>query len=169
MWAFTKLGEDILEGELADEQSLYNAGWSLGKEKLKGDKPDLSKGSFYFNPLTDCPGSKEDRDLYPISYPKNLWPKDEDLPGFKEDAVELGKLLHNVVVELSWHIDVLANDSVEGYQKNLLFDAMKNTCKAKGRLLYYYPLDDAARECPEEDSWIGWHNDSGFLTALGKV
>jgi len=31
----------------------------------------------------------------------------------------------------------------------------------KGRLLYYYPTDDTG-----DDSWIGWHNDSGFLTTL---
>lgn len=52
---------------------------------------------------------------------------------------------------------------------------MSNTKKIKGRLLYYYPPsgdgnkegekknDDADTQ---EDGWIGWHNDSGFLTAL---
>jgi len=43
---------------------------------------------------------------------------------------------------------------------------MKNTEKAKARLLYYYPLSDEERKEGGEDSWIGWHNDSGFLTAL---
>ncbi len=28
-------------------------GWSHGREKLEGNKLDLGKGSFYFNPLTD--------------------------------------------------------------------------------------------------------------------
>ena len=55
---------------LEDEASMYNAGWSHGKEKL-GDKPDTAKGSFYFNPLTDAPGNDEDRAKYPVSYPKN--------------------------------------------------------------------------------------------------
>lgn len=31
----------------------YQVGWSHGREKLEGDKLDLGKGSFYFNPLTD--------------------------------------------------------------------------------------------------------------------
>jgi hypothetical protein len=31
----------------------YQVGWSHGREKLEGDKLDLSKGSFYANPLTD--------------------------------------------------------------------------------------------------------------------
>ena len=65
---------------------------------------------------------------------------------------------------------------------------MKVTEKVKGRLLYYFPLnanhkheenedddDDLARDQAnengdstknKEDSWIGWHNDSGFFTAL---
>ncbi len=41
---------------------------------------------------------------------------------------------------------------------------MKNTKKIKGRLLYYFPSDKTV----SEDSWIGWHNDSGFLTALAS-
>jgi isopenicillin N synthase-like dioxygenase len=64
---------------------------------------------------------------------------------------------------------------------------LKDTDKVKARLLYYYPLsskkidyknDNNADSTsndeskikdnipPTEDSWIGWHNDSGFLTAL---
>lgn len=35
---------------LEHEPSMWNAGWSHGKEKL-GDIPDISKGSFYANPL----------------------------------------------------------------------------------------------------------------------
>jgi len=41
--------------------------------------------------------------------------------------------------------------------------------KVKARLLYYYPLaTTSATTTPSttEDSWIGWHNDSGFLMAL---
>ena len=167
-WDFTRLGTDILDGQLTDHKSLYNSGWSFGKEKLRGDKPDISKGSFYFNPLTNTPGTAADREQYPLSYPQNVWPNESDLPGFKESAKTLGKLLHNVVVDLSWHIDTLVATLVTGYKPNLLYNAMRDTCKSKGRLLYYYPLDEASFEHHEEDSWIGWHNDSGFLTALGK-
>lgn len=34
-------------------EAAYQVGWSHGREKLEGDKPDWSKGSFYANPLTD--------------------------------------------------------------------------------------------------------------------
>jgi hypothetical protein len=41
-----------------------------------------------------------------------------------------------------------------GYKKGLMYDLMSTTHKAKGRLLYYYPVQKG-----EEDNWIGWHND----------
>lgn len=31
----------------------YQVGWSHGKEKVEGEKFDVGKGSFYFNPLVD--------------------------------------------------------------------------------------------------------------------
>lgn len=39
--------------EITTPQSQYQVGWSHGREKLEGDKPDFSKGSYYANPLTD--------------------------------------------------------------------------------------------------------------------
>ena len=62
------LPHSYLENNLTDKESLYNSGWSHGKEKI-GDTPDLAKGSFYYNPISDVPGSKKDRDTYPVSYP----------------------------------------------------------------------------------------------------
>jgi hypothetical protein len=62
----TKLTEDYREMHLTDKSSLYNAGWSYGKEQLGQNKPpDTSKGSFYYNPVTDTPGTAHDRELYP--------------------------------------------------------------------------------------------------------
>ena len=59
----------------------------------------------------------------------------------------------------------MAAEKVVGYRKDLLFEAMRHTEKAKGRLLYYYPIDED-HTATKEDNWIGWHNDSGFLTSL---
>jgi len=125
---------------LEDEVSLYNAGWSHGKEKL-GDKPDFAKGSFYFNPLTDAPGTQEDRDKFPVSYPCNIWPT-EAMPTFEATAKALGCLMHKQVVSLSSHIDKFAKSKVPNYPDNLISNAMETTEKAKGRLLYYFPLPD---------------------------
>ena len=71
--------------------------------------------------------------------------------------------MHQTVAHVAKHIDVMAAKKVVGYRKDLLFEAMQYTEKAKGRLLYYYPID---KDQVKEDSWIGWHNDSGFLTSL---
>jgi isopenicillin N synthase-like dioxygenase len=157
------LPSDYIEAELEDPDSLYNAGYSFGKEKL-GDKPDTCKASYYFNPITDNPGSESDREEYPYSYPCNRWPTSK-FPDLEPSAKNLGKLMKHVVVKLSKHIDAFAHQKVPSYEEGQLYQAMKNTEKVKGRLLYYFPLEfPSALE--QEDSWIGWHNDSGFLTGL---
>ena len=168
------LPADYLESKLTDPGSLYNAGWSLGKEKLGDGEPDFAKGSFYYNPCTDKPGSELDRKTYPLSYPCNIWP-DDKLPALEPAAKELGLLLKNVTVDLARHLDVYLQATVgTAYTPNTLYHAMKDTEKVKGRLLYYYPkkMEDENNGTGEgkkkklSDSWIGWHNDSGFLTAL---
>jgi isopenicillin N synthase-like dioxygenase len=151
--------------ELEDPDSLYNAGWSHGKEKLKADTPDWNKASFYFNPLVDVPGTEEDRKQFPYSYPCNRWPREMSLPTFRDDAKTLGTSMKEVAVLLAKHIDDYACAVNPSYKANTLFDSMKETEKAKGRLLYYYPLGPQT-DNKSEDSWIGWHNDSGFLTCL---
>ena len=166
------LDSQYLESKLSDPKSFYNAGWSHGKEKL-GDKPDFAKASYYFNPITDKPGTEEEREQYPASYPSNKWPDETKVPqlkDFKHAATTLGKIMHEAVIHLAKHIDKMAETKVKGYEKDLLCSAMKNTEKAKGRLLYYYPLEKKEKEDGDDgikdDSWIGWHNDSGFLTSL---
>lgn len=156
------LPPDYLNEHLTDADSLFNAGWSHGKEKLRDDTPDLAKGSFYFNPVTDLPGTPEDREKYPLSYPQNLWP--EIIPGFQVNAKKLGCILKEAVVEVTRHLDALAGARQPEYPEHFLYNAMKDTDKVKARLLYYFPLDST--DTPQKDSWIGWHNDSGFLTAL---
>ena len=156
--------------KLEDPDSLYNAGWSYGKEKLKKDIPDTAKASFYFNPIADVPGTEEDRQKYPVSYPCNRWPT-SSLPKLEPACKDLGKLMKEVAVHLAKHIDTYALSRNKNYQPETLYRTMVDTEKVKGRLLYYYPLPQLQEENNEqtsasEDSWIGWHNDSGFLTAL---
>jgi hypothetical protein len=42
-----------VKAKLEHAESMYNVGWSHGKEKM-GDKPDFAKGSYYGNPLVRC-------------------------------------------------------------------------------------------------------------------
>eukprot|EP01134_Creolimax_fragrantissima_P006486 CFRG6486T1 len=155
--AISKLPEDELK-ELEHEESMYNAGWSLGKEKM-GDVPDFAKGSFYANPLTDNPGTDEERAQYPWALPKNIWPR--TLPELRAEFMALGRTMYDTVVLLAHQIDLLCEKDLPGYKKGTLHDLIASTYKVKGRLLYYFPVEQGA-----EDNWIGWHNDSGFLTAL---
>jgi isopenicillin N synthase-like dioxygenase len=175
------LPESYLEENLSDPVSMYNVGWSRGKEKLGKDKPvDTSKGSYYFNPITDHPGSVQDRLRYPVSYPCNKWPDEQMIPSFRSSACALGHILQMVAIEVARHVDyVVGNRFSSTSAKCGLYSVLQNTEKVKCRLLYYYPLDDdvgssvsqpGQSHCQRlevaEDSWIGWHNDSGFLTAL---
>ena len=148
--------------EIEDPTSLFNAGWSHGKEMLKDNKPDLAKASFYFNPVTDVPGTEEDRKRFPVSYPINKWPS-QHLPNLESASKRLGCLMKEVATELSRHIDKYAESICPTYPPGMLHNELKDTEKVKGRLLYYYPLSGADSSV---DSWIGFHNDSGYLTAL---
>lgn len=68
--------------------------------------------------------------------------------------------MHAVVVALAVHIDKLTGVNLSA--------ELLTSHKAKGRMLYYYPLtpEDAAQAQAQAaggdgDGWIGWHNDSG--------
>ena len=151
------LPPDYLETKLTDPKSLYNAGWSLGKEKLGDGAPDTAKGSFYYNPCTDTPGTELDRKTYPLSYPCNLWPTEEVMPGFEAAAKTMGLLLKDVTVDLARHLDAYLQTKVPSYAPNTLYHAMKDTEKVKCRLLYYYPQDNNNKEdLSKDESWIGW-------------
>jgi isopenicillin N synthase-like dioxygenase len=140
---------------------MWNAGWSHGREKL-GDKPDLAKGSFYFNPLYDqVPVAAETKEKYPFAFPDNLWPK-EEIPELEGACKALGTVMFSTIVLLSKAIDNYISSKIPSFEKGKFHNTMKTTMKIKGRLLYYYPCN--AHDA--EDGWIGWHNDSGFLTGL---
>ena len=143
---------------LEHPESLFNSGWSFGKERL-GDKPDTKKASFYFNPLSDNP-RPETRESHPWALPANRWPSDS-IPEFEVECKKLGSVMQSVVVSFARRVD----DLMFGTK---IADEMETSLKAKGRMLYYYPLEgeDIAEARSKPDGWIGWHNDSGFLTAL---
>lgn len=151
---------------LEDPPSFYNAGWSHGKEMIRPNKPDTAKASFYFNPLVDVPGTEEERKQFPASYPCNRWPK-QSLPDLEPACKELGCLLTDVALALTPHLDTFVQERISTYPPKFLQQTLDQTQKVKGRLLYYYPLP-APKDSGSTavDSWIGFHNDSGYLTCL---
>jgi isopenicillin N synthase-like dioxygenase len=167
--ALASLPHDKLS-DLEDEASMYNAGWSLGKEKM-GDTPDFAKASFYFNPITDDP-NPELREAYPWAVPPNKWPNEEDIPGFKANCCEVGRIMKETANHLTRHIDNLLTQQVPGYKSGLFYNSLVQSTKCKSRMLYYYPIkpspesSSSATTTKQSDNWIAWHNDSGFLTCL---
>ncbi|CAK8992804.1 unnamed protein product [Durusdinium trenchii] len=108
---------------------------SHGKEKL-GDKPDFAKGSFYFNPLSDTPGTEDDMAKFPWALPKNRWPK--EIPELERKCKDLGKVMQEVIGFLGEQVDHVMASKVKTYTANL-GKTLRETNKCKGRLLYYFP------------------------------
>ena len=109
----------------------------------------------------------------------DVWPDESKMPGFQKAAKNMGILMREVATLLSKHIDIYVEQRNVSYKKKFLYNLLKDTEKVKSRLLYYFPLEeDQIKSQPNDDakasfnsaevddSWIGWHNDSGFLTAL---
>ncbi|CAK8992755.1 unnamed protein product [Durusdinium trenchii] len=136
---------------------------SHGKEKL-GDKPDFAKGSFYFNPLSDTPGTEDDMAKFPWALPKNRWPK--EIPELERKCKDLGKVMQEIFTPLRGRsrphggskstlcspsreeaevigflgeqVDHVMASKVKTYTANL-GKTLRETNKCKGRLLYYFP------------------------------
>ncbi len=78
--------------EITHQESLYNFGWSHGKEIMNG-KPDLAKGSFYNNPVYDVPpcANPEFQKKHPEYGFPNIWPR--NLPMLRDYFMNVFHLL----------------------------------------------------------------------------
>lgn len=151
-----------------DPVSLYSRGWSHGKEELTPGQPDVAKGSFYVNPITDhLVESLTARDgraehwkalaqKYPSFYGDNLWP--ESLPALKEAVKDMGEMIIKVGQLLAGVCDEFCRQ--QGVSTNLKA-ALTKSLNHKGRLLHYFPRSDVISSSTEHDLWCGWHNDHG--------
>src|ERR1700682_2642853 len=58
---------------------------------------DTLKGSFYNNPTIDSPCVSDSlRQAYPSYYRRNVWPSDDDCPGFEEAFKNLARFMMDV-------------------------------------------------------------------------
>jgi len=166
---FAHLDESIQE-KYVDEKSFYSFGWSRGKEKLEG-KPDLSKGSYYGNPIHDRP--TEDEEIiqkYPGFASPNIWPT-EEVPELEGHFKTLGQLIVSVGKLVAKQCDAYVEKQMKTYSKGRLTRIIDTSICCKARLLHYFPYEGAnevLKEGEAEDfsSWCGWHNDHGSLTGL---
>ena len=141
-------------------EAYYAVGWSYGKEKMKNNKLDFAKGSYYANPLEDNP--TDDKELikkYPGSYTPNVWI--DDIPEFEESFKIIGKTIYFLGLLLLNHCDdYLKKKGIKSNLEKLISGS--RTCK--GRFLHYFEIDKEKNK--EDDGSCGWHCDSGCLTGL---
>ncbi len=128
--------------KLEDPESLWNVGWSHGKEKL-GAYADFAKGSFYANPLYDALAEKEVQKAYPSLHPNNRWPS-ADLPELEPAFKALGRVMYDAAVLVAKQIDAVVHRALPTYKANALHRELAKTHRVKGRLLYYYPTESEA-------------------------
>lgn len=162
--ALSQLPKDTLEA-VSSPQSTYNFGWSHGREVMNG-RPDLSKGSFYNNPIYNA--ANEDPE-YQKRYPHygfpNVYPPEDDVPGLQRSFESLGSLIYNTSKLLAAKCDIyLSSQFPELKSKSLLSDCISGSKTTKARLLHYFPAEPVAKD--DIDSWCGRHVDHSILTGL---
>ncbi|KAF9583879.1 hypothetical protein BGW38_008248 [Lunasporangiospora selenospora] len=148
--------------------SRYSFGWSCGKEYLNG-KLDVSKGSYYANPILDDPeSSKALQEQYPEYCHPNVWPR-EDLPELEFALKDLGQFVVGVGKLVAKTCDAFVHSKLSTFPPTHLQDVVAKSKTTKARLLHYFPqtsAPDTTEELGDKDSWCGWHLDHGSLTGL---
>lgn len=159
---FALLPDDV-KAKYEHEKSFYSFGWSHGKEVFNG-QPDVAKGSYYANPQYDEPVTDQATiDKYISFVHPNIWP-DDSVAGFSDSFKDCGRLMVEVAEMIAEQCDRYVHSQTPSYPLGKLKDTIKGSKCCKGRLLHYFDMQ-AKAEC-KVDSWCGWHNDHGSLTAL---
>ncbi|KAK5937475.1 hypothetical protein PMZ80_010093 [Knufia obscura] len=181
---------------LTKESAKYLVGWSHGKETLRPGVVDTYKGSYYINCAfykdPELQGVRDGAEKFPgfDEYTaENVWPSDEEVEGFKNDAEALIRLIIDTAVLVARACDRFAEQEIEGYQKSYLERMVQDSETTKARLLHYFPSNnqntdnavtdgaghdqattnghqDDTTSLPAEDDWCATHLDHGCLTGL---
>jgi isopenicillin N synthase-like dioxygenase len=150
-------------------ESLYNFGWSHGKEVMNG-KPDFAKGSFYNNPVFNSPAciTTEFQKKYPGYGYDNIWP--DAMPELEAYFMELAQLIISVGKLVAFHCDKYLNQAHPDLPISFLQNMIETSMIHKARLLHYFPIPkEVAVPSPDGsnmDSWCGIHVDHSVLTGL---
>eukprot|EP00927_Polykrikos_kofoidii_P056255 TRINITY_DN50406_c0_g1_i1.p1 TRINITY_DN50406_c0_g1~~TRINITY_DN50406_c0_g1_i1.p1 ORF type:complete len:400 (+),score=55.47 TRINITY_DN50406_c0_g1_i1:116-1315(+) len=142
----------------------YMVGWSKGREQFKG-KPDVSKGSFYANPIFDEPadGDAELIEKHPFLSP-NVWPTEAG-DNFELVYKELGRKMFDIARPLVAACDRFVGEHLGADEFTTLTDACYSGSRLHlGRLLHYFAGGNQG--ATSDDTWCGWHNDNSVMTVL---
>jgi hypothetical protein len=136
--------------DLTNPQAKYLVGWSHGVETLRPGVVDTAKGSYYINCAfyrdpslqgadgTKFPGFEE------YTAP-NVWPADEDVPGFRSDAEDLIRLIIDTAVLVARACDRFGRTEIDGYQDGYLERVVRASTTTKARLLHYFPIEQQSQ------------------------
>ncbi len=146
---------------LTNERAKYLVGWSHGKETLRPGVVDQGKGSYYVNcgfyqeksrnrntndgaesVLEEGDDEQKRWKGFEEYTAPNIWPDEEDIPGFQESAEEMITLIIDVAVLVSGACDRYAIKAVEGYEEGYLERVVKTSTTTKARLLHYFPAEE---------------------------
>ena len=138
---------------LTKPQAKYLVGWSHGVETLRPGVVDTAKGSYYINcafyrdpSLQGADGAKFPG--FEEYTAPNVWPADEDVPGFKGDAEDLIRLIIDTAVLVARACDRFAETEIEieGYQDGYLERVVRASTTTKARLLHYFPIEEQQQQ-----------------------
>ncbi|KAI7213431.1 Clavaminate synthase-like protein [Hortaea werneckii] len=157
-------------------EAKYNVGWSCGKETLADGRYDTLKGSYYAQPIHNSELEEKARKLYP-NVPemtsKNVWPREEALPGFESLFEELCHLIVDTAALVAKNCDRYGMAKLDGYKDGTLENIVRTSVSTKARLLHYFPPPSTTEETTRPDSamaldddWCATHLDLGALTGL---
>jgi len=154
-----KLGQlppDVLS-QYERAETHYCYGWSRGREKFKG-KADVSKGSWYNNPIWDDPADGDEAVIskFAACASKNIWPS--ELPELEPAFKALGKIMYTVAQPILKQCDNLVQSVYPEHRDDMFRKTFPESRLVAGRLLHYYPTTG--------ESWCGWHNDNSVITGL---
>jgi len=78
--------------------------------------------------------------------------------------MEMGKLISEVGIGLSGHLDHFVESNCQTYEKGKIKNILSESVNVTGRLLHYFPQTEV--KDTDGENWCGWHNDHSMLTGL---
>ncbi|KAF2646698.1 flavonol synthase/flavanone 3-hydroxylase [Massarina eburnea CBS 473.64] len=162
---FAKLSKEQKE-DLHIKKSKYGYGWEPSEyTSLAGDVETKEGFNFGYEEGLDATGGDgKYRNLDGTKGDANVWPKEEDLPGFYEGVKEY----YSRVLDLARHLFRLFALSLDLPEDH--FDHMMTHPGGIARLLYYTapksPLPAATTEASHDQIGLGAHSDYECFTLL---